>query len=136
MFTFVDLVLKNTGDVIMADRGALSPKQVRMAAVHALVDTGSGTLVIPERLATQLGLTIKYLKPATVAGGGKITCKVTEPISVYWEDREATCEALIMPGEEQVLLGAIPLEAMDLTVNPARQRVEGAHGDEWVFIVK
>ena len=43
--------------------------------------------------------------------------------------------ATVVPGSEKVLLGAIPLEGMDLTVNPKTQEVMGIHGDEVVFNV-
>jgi hypothetical protein len=41
----------------------------------------------------------------------------------------------VLPGAEEVLLGAIPLEDMDLIVNPARQELTGAHGDEVVCLI-
>ena len=34
------------------------------------------------------------------------------------------------------LLGAIPLEAMDLTINPRTEEVIGAHGDQIVHSLK
>jgi hypothetical protein len=34
------------------------------------------------------------------------------------------------------LLGAIPLEALDLIVHPMRQEVVGAHGEEAVYMLK
>jgi hypothetical protein len=34
------------------------------------------------------------------------------------------------------LLGALPLEGMDLTVNPKRNEVVGAHGEEVRIVVK
>lgn len=101
-----------------------------------MADTGSGTLVITEEIRERLGLAVKHLQRTTVAGGGKIICQFTEPVTICWQDRSADCNALVMPGEQQVLLGAVPMELMDLTVNPKRQIVEAAHGDEWVFMVK
>jgi hypothetical protein len=44
--------------------------------------------------------------------------------------------ALVMPGDGDVLLGAIPLEDMDLIVHPASQELRGAHGDEVVCLLK
>ena len=41
-----------------------------------------------------------------------------------------------MPGQGEVLLGAIPMEALDLIVNPRRQEVAGAHGNVKVFKAK
>jgi hypothetical protein len=51
------------------------------------------------------------------------------PVMVCWKDRETPCQAVVLPGEAEVLLGALPLEGMDLTVNPLRNEVTGAHGD-------
>jgi hypothetical protein len=39
-------------------------------------------------------------------------------------------------GEEDVLLGALPLEGMDLIVDPLKQEVAGAHGDKARSVVK
>jgi hypothetical protein len=43
---------------------------------------------------------------------------------------------VVVPGEEDVLLGALPLETMDLTINPLRNEVTGAHGDKVRYVVK
>ena len=42
--------------------------------------------------------------------------------------------AMIIPGAKKVLFGAIPMEAMDLMVNPVTQEVVGAHGDSEEFL--
>jgi hypothetical protein len=46
------------------------------------------------------------------------------------------CEALVPPNAGEVLLGAIPLEAMDLTINPRKEEIIGAHGNHIVHPVK
>ena len=46
------------------------------------------------------------------------------------------CEPLVIPGDGKVLFGAIPLEDMDLIVDPVRQVLTGAHGDEIVSMLK
>ena len=43
-------------------------------------------------------------------------------------NRRFTCDALVLPDAPDILLGAFPLEAMDLTINPQRELV-GVHGD-------
>jgi predicted aspartyl protease len=75
-----------------------------------------------------LGLEIRGLRGATLANSGKITCKVTEPVEIRWKNRETACMALVISGDSEILLGAIPLEDMDLIVNPAKQELTGAHG--------
>jgi clan AA aspartic protease len=135
-FTYTDITLANAGDITDVQRGHRKEQDVRKIAVRALADTGAGTLIINDAVCQQLGLTIEGLRGATVAGGGKSICKVTEPVRIYWNNRDTACKALVMPGEPAVLLGAIPLEDMDLVVNPAKQLVEGAHGDEVICMVK
>jgi glutamine amidotransferase PdxT len=63
-----------------------------------------------------------------------VVCKVTEPVEIRWKERFATCNAIVIPGAENVLLGAIPLEDMDLMVNPVKQALEGVHGDEVISL--
>jgi hypothetical protein len=41
-----------------------------------------------------------------------------------------TCQAWVIPNAKEILLGAIPLEDMDLMVDPAGRKLVGAHGDE------
>ena len=69
---------------------------------------------------------------ARIANGEQVTCQVTEPVEILWENRHSTCKTVVIPGAEIILLGVIPLEEMDLTVNPVSQELVGAHGDEWL----
>ncbi|MDR1231782.1 MAG: hypothetical protein LBK61_10320, partial [Spirochaetaceae bacterium] len=61
---------------------------------------------------------------------------VTEPVKVHWKNRRAVCEAVVLPDTDEVLLGAIPMEAMDLIVHPAKEEVTGAHGSRIVHLAK
>ena len=48
-------------------------------------------------------------------------------------NRGTTVHAMIIPGAKKVLFGALPMEAMDLMVNPVTQEVVGVHGDKEEF---
>jgi clan AA aspartic protease len=133
---YTEITLKNTGDVNNARRGYIPEKEVRCTTIRALVDTGAGTLVINETVRRQLGLEITGLRGAELADGARQVYQVTEPVEVHWKNRDSTCRALVLPGAGDVLLGAIPLEDMDLIVDPAGQELKGAHGDEVVCLVK
>jgi hypothetical protein len=61
---------------------------------------------------------------------------MTEYVEVHWKDRKTACEAVVLSDEEEVLLGAYPLEGMDLMVHPQRQEVVGVHGDKVRNVVK
>jgi clan AA aspartic protease len=124
-----EITLKNSADVVISKRGMLPAEEVRGLTIDATVDTGAVTLVIPDALRQQLGLEIKGTRVATLAGGTKVPCNVTEPVEIRWKDRDCDLPAWSLPGGS-VLLGAMPLEAMDLMVDPVRQRLVGAHGNE------
>ena len=53
---------------------------------------------------------------------------------LLWKNRDTVLPAMVIPGAEVVLLGAIALEGMDLMVNPVTQEVVGVHGDEVEYI--
>jgi clan AA aspartic protease len=133
---YTEITLKNTVDAGMAMRGLIKESEVRQVTVKALVDTGAWTLVINEAVRAQLGLEITESGTADVAGGGTEPCSITEPVTIRWKDRETVCKAVVLPQEEGVLLGAFPLEGMDLMVHPKREEVVGAHGDKIAYMVK
>jgi clan AA aspartic protease len=123
------ITLKNTGDLTNVSRGIISAKEVRSLSVTALVDTGATTLVINEKMCKKLGLSILATRTVSLAGGQKSFCKITEPVRIIYKDRDTDCRAWVLPGEDEALLGVIPLEDMDLIVDPRRQQLTGAHGD-------
>jgi len=125
---FAEITLKNGGDLVRFKDGSITENSIRSLTVTALVDTGAVTLVINEDICQQLGLSIEEERSASLAGGGKIDCKITEPLRIYWKDRNATCQAVVLP-EGEILLGVIPLEFMDLIVDPLAEQLVGAHGD-------
>ncbi|MDR1869164.1 MAG: clan AA aspartic protease [Treponema sp.] len=124
-----EITLKNTEDKMKAKRGVIKETEIRQITVNALVDTGAWTLVINEEIREKLGLEILGSDSGTLADGTSTEYNVAGPLDVNWKNRRVTCDALVLPDADDVLLGAIPLEAMDLTVNPRRELV-GAHGDQ------
>lgn len=131
-----NITLVNVGDIINVGRGYIKQEEIRHVTVEALVDTGAMNLVIGEETRKRLGLAIAQENTARLAGGVTQTCNVTEPVTIRWKDRFSSCHALVLPGSEEILLGCIPLEDMDLKVNPGRGCLEGAHGDMWVRYIR
>ena len=85
--------------------------------VEALVDTGALHLCLPEHVALQLGLEELEKREVTVAGGSKQIVAYVGPIQTTFRNRSSFTGAMVL-GEE-VLLGAIPMDDMDLVVRPA-----------------
>ena len=89
--------------------------------VDALVDTGALHLCIPSHLAIQLGLDEIYKREVTIANGQKQLCPYVGPLQVTFQNRGCFTGALVL-GDE-VLLGAVPMEDMDLVISPATQEL-------------
>jgi len=106
------ITLKNALDVGKKLEGLIKESEVRKLTVNALVDTGAWTLVINEKTRKKLGLNIVGSDSGTLADGKKAEYDIAGPLEVIWKNRRTTCEALVLPNAEDILLGAIPLEAM------------------------
>jgi hypothetical protein len=55
-------------------------------------------------------------------------------VEIHWKNRTSTLSAVVIPGAADIFLGALPLEDMDLMVNPVTQELVGVHGDIEEFI--
>ena len=97
-------------------------QEIESIQAEALADTGSVHLVIPEHLAIQLKLEEYDRKEVTTADGSKRVVPYVGPVEVHFKNRVGITGALVM-GDE-VLLGAIPMEDMDLIVIPKDRSVD------------
>ena len=89
--------------------------------VKAMVDTGALMLCIPEHISTQLELETNGQREVTTADGRTQMAPYVGPIEVVFENRSCFVGALVL-GDE-VLLGAVPMEDMDLIVSPAHRKL-------------
>lgn len=90
--------------------------------VNALVDTGAVHLCIPEHVRIQLKLEPIDDKEVTLANGSKRLVPYVGPIEIKFKNRTGFAGALVLG--QQVLLGAIPMEDMDLVVIPRSRTVD------------
>jgi len=127
---YAEITLKNAKDEGYATDGFIRQEDIRAVEVMAVVDTGSMNLVITEELRLKLGLAIKGEKTALIANGERANCKITDAVEVQWKNRFMILPAIVIPGAQKVLLGALALEGMDLMVNPVTQELVGVHGDK------
>jgi len=131
-----EITLKNGADLVRVSDGNITEQNVRSITVTALVDTGATTLVISENLRQKLGLAVVGSRTVTLAGGSKTSCGIAEPVQICWKDRTSLLRPWIVPDEDEVLLGVLPLEEMDLIVDPVNRSLAGAHGDEMMGRIK
>ena len=90
--------------------------------VSALADTGAVHLCIPEHLAIQLQVEALEQREVVLADGRRRTVAYVGPIEVRFQNRRCFTGAMVL-GDE-VLLGAIPMEDMDLVLRPQLQSID------------
>ncbi|MBI4801558.1 MAG: clan AA aspartic protease [Elusimicrobia bacterium] len=94
-------------------------KKVKELEELVLVDSGAVHLCIPEHIRIQLKLEEIDKKEVTLADGSRKLVPYVGPVEIRYKNRVGFAGALVMG--DQVLLGAIPLEDMDLVIIPGKR---------------
>ena len=99
-----------------------SKPELTPVEAYALADTGAVHLCIPEHLAIQLSLVELERREVVLADGHRRSVPYVGPVEVRFKNRRCFTGAMVLGNE--VLLGAIPMEDMDLVLRPQRQSVD------------
>ena len=118
---YAEIELINAEDLGMARRGFIKTAEVRRIGVAALVDSGASMLVIPEAVRLQLGVEIVSHEVAEYANGRLEEVPVAGPLEIRFANRRTVADAVVIGSE--VLLGAIPMEAMDVVIHPRTRQL-------------
>jgi clan AA aspartic protease len=110
--------------LVTAKLQLINPREPALAPIEvaALADTGSVFLCIPEHVRLQLKLEVLERREVKLADGSRASYPYVGPLVVRFKNRTGFMGALVL-GDE-VLLGAIPMEEMDLVVNPRDRTVD------------
>ena len=90
--------------------------------VAAIADSGAVHLCIPEHVRVQLELEVMSHKEVVLADGSVRTVPYAGPIQLHFKNRVGFAGALVMG--DQVLIGAIPMEDMDLVIIPLTRTLD------------
>ena len=110
--------IANSTDVENVGRGLMTPNEVRRVEIDALVDTGATMLALPEDVVRQLGAPSLGIRKVRDARGIVIEVEWVGNLRIEILGREMTTDALVLPAGATPLIGQIPLEALDLVVDP------------------
>ena len=108
-----------TAKVVLKNPGK---RDLQAIEVDALADTGAVHLCIPEHVRIQLDLEEIDRKEVTIADGSRRLVSYVGPIEVRFKNRVGFVGALVLG--DQTLLGAIPMEDMDLVVIPNTRTID------------
>lgn len=118
-----EIELIRANDLALFQEGFLEESKIRKVKAMALVDSGAYMLCINQEIQSQLKLGKIDDYSATLADGTMVTLDRVGPIRLKFENRSTVCDAVVLPGDSEVLLGAIPMEAMDLVILPLEQKL-------------
>ena len=123
--------LTNFVDRERARLGELPVDQVRSLEIEALVDTGATMLVLPADVVQRLGLSEIDRRKVRYADGRVAVVPIVGGLQVEILGRSTGCDALVEPAGTTPLIGQVPLEGLDLVVEPrsGEIRVNPEHPD-------
>lgn len=121
--TYAEIELISGDDVVLHRRGYIQEDQIKSVKVRAMVDSGSSMLAIPESIKNQLNLLKLDEKQAELADGSILRLEIVGPVEIRFENRITTVRAMVVPNSNVVLLGAIPMQDMDVLIDPKRERL-------------
>ena len=107
--------------ITYAEIGIENLFQKRRMTAKALVDSGSVFMTVPEHIVVQLGFDTSEVvqREVVLADGSRKAVPMIGPLRIYFADRYCDLSALVL-GDE-ALIGAVPMEMMDLVFHPATQ---------------
>ena len=120
---YADIELINTTDLENARRHIIGEDEVKRLRVEMLVDSGAYMMAINESIQSQLELPFIEKRKAVMADGSVQEFEVVGPVMVKFANRTGVCNAFVLTGNSEPLLGSIPMEELDVMIHPLRQEL-------------
>jgi clan AA aspartic protease len=118
-----EIELINAGDIALVRKNYIDQVDVKRITIDMIVDNSTYYLCINEEIQAQLQLSFVEKRSAYTAYNRLIEMDVVGPVFVKFKNRTTSCLAKVLPGNSEPLLGAIPLEDMDVLIHPLRQEL-------------
>ena len=122
-YVYAEIELTNEDDVALHRHGMLPENEIKRVACKALVDSGAWDLVINEEVRQRLNLRVIERRTVRMADETLMELDVVGPIEVRFENKRTIVEAVVLPGTSEVLLGAYPMEGLDVMIDPKGERL-------------
>jgi clan AA aspartic protease len=135
---YADIELINADDLALARHHIIGEDEVKRIHINMLADSGAFMMCINQEIQKILKLPFLEKRSAVMANGALVEFDTVGPIMVKFKNRTSVCNAYVLNGNEEPLLGAIPMEEMDVLIHPSRQQliVNPEHPDYAVLKLK
>jgi predicted aspartyl protease len=125
----------HVGGLPVGERGGIMSVESHGVTVSdALVDTGATMLSLPCRMIRELGLTKRRSRRVRTSSGLH-EADIYSTVRLTIGDRDCPTDVIEVPDDTPVLIGQIPLEALDYVVDLRARRLVGnpEHGGELMY---
>ncbi|MBD2067930.1 aspartyl protease family protein [Leptolyngbya sp. FACHB-671] len=119
--TYAEIELTRGDDLALFREGYIPENRVRRIIVRALVDSGASMLSITPAVRDYLDLPKVDEQQAELADGSVAQFDVVGPVELRFENRKTVEYAIVVPNSPDVLLGAHPMQDLDVLVDPKRE---------------
>jgi clan AA aspartic protease len=121
--TYAEVELVSVEDLFLLRRNHISDDQVKRLKVLALVDSGASMMAVTESLKRLLDLPKVDEMQAELGDGSIVQLEVVGPVEVRFQNRRTIVNAMVVPDNGDVLLGAIPMQGLDVLIDPKREQL-------------
>ena len=120
---YADIELINAEQLLLARRNIIDRDEVKHLQTNMLVDSGSLYMCINESMQEYLQLPFITKRWSQLANSERQEYDLVGPVEVRFKNRICHASALVLPGNSEPLLGALPMEELDVLIHPQRQEL-------------
>ena len=106
----VEFTVTNVSDAARAAAGDIPAAEVRAAELTGWVDIGASELILPEKVADDLGFPDGGETRVTYADGRQVMRRIATNVRISLCGRSRLCDAVLLPERTDALFGAFVLE--------------------------
>jgi len=120
---YADIELINADDVALARKHIIGEEEIKKIHLNMLADSGAYMMAINDNIQAILQLPFVEKRKALMANGSVAEYDTVGPVIVKFKNRTAVCNAFVLAGDAEPLLGSIPMEEMDVVIYTHKQEL-------------
>jgi len=113
---YANIELINADDLALARKHIIGEEEIKRIHLNMLADSGAYMMAINENIQTILQLPFVEKRKAVMADGSVAEYDTVGPVIVKFKNRTAVCNAFVLAGDAEPLLGSIPMGEMDVVI--------------------
>ena len=121
--THVEIELINWYDQLLVSKQLLGQDEVRSLKINARIAKKAMITTITEKMQDVLQLSVVGKELVRLKNNGVMECPKVGILEVRYKEYSSHCSAIVIPDDEEPLLGLIPIADMRLIIDPQTQQL-------------